>query len=128
MWDDSKQLSREKIVEAKLKESLISIRKGCETDHTVEDFSWGLLANKCEVKNDAFGLVIELKPWAVSHQAQSDKETLEHRGKDFSYEMVAKRMMIQAIEHLLSVYEGRRKDFLADMRCPEMALTENEKS
>lgn len=116
MWTDPEQNNRERVVETKLNESLINIRKGCGPGHTVEEFSWGLLASKCEVKNNAFGLIVELKPWAISHQAISDKKTMEHRGKNYSYEMVAKRMMVQAIEHLLSVYEGRRKEFLVDLR------------
>ena len=93
-----------------LREALGRIRKGCEPGHTNREFSWGLLASQCEIdKSEAFGLVIRLHPWAQSYTVGEEKKVLDHRGPH-EYDMAAKRCMIQAIEHLLRVYEGRLKE------------------
>ena len=93
-----------------LREALVRIRKGCEPGHTNREFSWGLLASQCEIdKSEACGLVIRLHPWAQSYDASEEKRVLDRRGPH-EYDRAAKRCMIQAIEHLLRVYEGRLKE------------------
>ena len=93
-----------------LREALERLRKGCEPGHTNREFSWGLLASQCKVdKSEACGLVIRLHPWAQSYEVSEEKRVSDRRGPH-EYDMAAKRCIMQAIEHLLRVYDGIHRD------------------
>ncbi|HDZ37356.1 MAG TPA: hypothetical protein ENH62_03550 [Marinobacter sp.] len=110
-------LSREQIG---IGEALERIKKGCEPDHTTEEFTWGLLASMCEVKDsEAYGLIVRLEPWAQSHRICEEEYVLDSRGPD-EYDMAAKRYMLQAIEHLLRVFTNRHQELAVTVTGREM--------
>ena len=102
-------ITGKKRVEVKdYEKALREIHDLCKPGHTVDEFSWGLLASYCKVSNGETGLRLEINLPGSSHML-----SLEEADEEMIYERT-KKAIIEAVQHVLYCNELQIEQFRRD--------------